>query len=44
MKKLEKEELKKIDGGGIFGITIIAAIGVFLAGVLDGFTRPLSCN
>lgn len=46
MKVLNKEEMLKISGGGIsawafFGIG--AAI-VFIAGVIDGFVRPLKCN
>ena len=41
-------ELKKINGGGVSGfIAGIFAVGsfiAFLAGVLDGYTRPLRCN
>lgn len=43
---LEKEELNKINGGGIsFGLatTIIAGI-VFIVGAIDGYIRPLRCN
>ncbi len=43
---LEENELQMISGGGI-GIKIaaaIGAIGVFIAGVIDGILRPLRCN
>ncbi len=46
MKVLANEELMKVNGGGI-GLQIaagIAAVGIFLIGVLDGFLRPLACN
>ena len=46
MRSLKKEEMLKIQGGGIsawvvFGIGTLLS---FLAGVIDGFTRPLSWN
>lgn len=46
MQILKKEEMLTIQGGGIspwviFGIGTLLS---FLAGVIDGFTRPLSCN
>ena len=48
MKLLTNEELKNINGGGVSGfIAGIFAVGsfiAFLAGVLDGYTRPLRCN
>lgn len=46
MEKMNELELKKINGGGLtfWGTIGIAAIVTFIAGVLDGFTRPLKCN
>ncbi len=43
MNTLEKVELKQIEGGAIkAGVAaIIAGIGVFIVGVLDGMLRPL---
>lgn len=43
---LNKEEMKKINGGGlsVWGILGIGTLLVFLAGAIDGFARPLSCN
>lgn len=45
---LEKNELIKITGGassGKIGIgIIIAALGSFIVGIIDGFLRPLACN
>ncbi len=46
MKELTKEELYKINGGGLsigMGIGLIAGIS-FLIGVVDGIIRPLRCN
>lgn len=46
MNKLKKEELIKINGGGVslgFGLLIGAGI-VFIIGIIDGFVRPLQCN
>ena len=46
MKKLKKNELVKINGGGIsigFGLLIGAGV-VFIIGLIDGFVRPLQCN
>lgn len=45
--KLTKEELQKINGGGVSIGIIALAIGAFVtfvAGFLDGFVRPQSCN
>ena len=48
MQKLSIKEMKNINGGGVSGvITAIFGIGsfiAFLAGVLDGYTRPIRCN
>ena len=44
--KLSKEELNNISGGAIFGYKFIILGGIisFIAGILDGYTRPLRCN
>ena len=46
MKKLKSEEIKNIKGGGIsiLGFFGIGSLVTFLAGVIDGFARPLKCN
>jgi lactobin A/cerein 7B family class IIb bacteriocin len=46
MKKIEKNELKNITGGGFnIGIGLgIATLITLLAGIVDGIVRPLSCN
>ncbi len=46
MNKLNKDELENIRGGSATGIIIIGilAIGTIIAGILDGYTRPLRCN
>ena len=44
MIKLEKQNLKKIYGGGFGTCLLIGAGVVFIIGVLDGYTRPLKCN
>ena len=42
--KLNENELKQINGGGIgIGLLITAGI-VFLAWLLDGYVRPSKCN
>lgn len=46
MKKIDKQELKTIYGGG-FNFSIAAIIGAgitFIIGVIDGYIRPLACN
>ena len=46
MIKLDNEDLKKINAGGIsfgLGLAIAGALG-FIIGVVDGFVRPLRCN
>jgi lactobin A/cerein 7B family class IIb bacteriocin len=46
MQYLNNEELKDINGGG-FHFSIIIGIGIaiaFIIGLLDGISRPLSCN
>lgn len=46
MKTLRNEELEQIKGGSATGLVIlgILAFGVIAAGILDGYSRPLSCN
>lgn len=46
MVELQKEELLQIKGGGVsvWGILGIGTLLVFLAGVVDGFARPLTCH
>ncbi len=45
---LNKDELLEVKGGAStnklgWGLIIIS-IGTFIAGVIDGFLRPLKCN
>lgn len=44
--ELNKKELNAINGGGIFKYKFVILGGIisFIAGILDGFTRPLKCN
>lgn len=45
MVELNNNELKTIYGGiGFWTGAGIVGIFIFLAGVIDGFTRPLKCN
>lgn len=42
---LKDNDLMEIQGGAKYSILIaIGAIGVFIAGVIDGILRPLKCN
>ncbi len=43
---LKEQELNQIVGGGISYtlLGILTAVGVFVAGVVDGILRPLKCN
>ena len=45
---LKDDEAKNITGGGSgskLGIGIIlAALGSFIVGIIDGYLRPLKCN
>ena len=46
MVELQKEELVDMLGGSsklTIGV-IIGIVGTLLAGILDGFLRPLKCN
>ena len=46
MKKLSKDEMKNISGGGISisAVALIAGGITMLIGALDGFFRPLGCR
>lgn len=44
MRNLDNRELEKINGGSVWTGIAIAAIIVFLSGVLEGFTNPGGCN
>lgn len=46
MKKMEEQELKQVEGGGLsaLGIAGLIALGAFLVGVFDGIARPLGCQ
>lgn len=46
MKKMEEQELKQVEGGGIgtWGVIGIIALGAFLVGLFDGIARPIGCN
>lgn len=46
MNILEKEQLIKINGGGIsLGVgAIIFSVAVFIIGLVDGYVRPLACR
>lgn len=46
MIELEKEEMKKIDGGASTAIiaTVVAGIVVFITGILSGYSNPQKCN
>ena len=41
---LEDLYLKNISGGGYTFLAVIAGIVTFIAGVIDGYVRPLKCN
>lgn len=46
MNKLNNDELKKINGGGIsFGSILGIGAGLtFIIGLIDGYVRPLACR
>ena len=46
MKKLKINEMKRISGGGlsIMGFFGIGSLVTFIAGIIDGFVRPLKCR
>ncbi len=43
---LKEQELLEIEGGAIRYalLATLGAIGIFIAGVVDGILRPLRCN
>ena len=44
---LEENELNSISGGGALAWEILTGIGVvitLIAGIFDGYMRPLKCN
>lgn len=46
MTKLTEKELIQLEGGGVslwIGCGIVA-LAILIAGIIDGFTRPLSCH
>lgn len=46
MNKIKEEKMLEITGGAVSKSVLlaIAAAGVFIVGVFDGFFRPLKCN
>ncbi len=48
VEQIEKEELKKLVGGGVStGVSVALALTagiVFVIGVIDGYLRPLLCH
>ena len=48
VEQIEKEELKKLVGGGVStGVSLALALTagiVFVIGVIDGYLRPLLCH
>ena len=44
IKKISKEELQEMNGGGFLGIAGIITGIVFVIGVIDGFVRPKKCT
>lgn len=45
MIKLTEQETKKLSGGlSLFGGFSLVGLGIFIIGILDGFTRPLACR
>ena len=44
MNEISKNELKKINGGGIGLGLLFGGLATFLIGVIDGFVRPLKCR
>lgn len=46
MKNLEKEQLKQIWGGSATSVLLISILGLgtIIAGIVDGFLRPLKCH
>ena len=45
-KELDDQELMQVTGGAIKWavVGLIAGIGAFLAGIVDGYLRPFKCR
>lgn len=46
MKKLNIEEMKKVEGGASVALigTIVGTVIAFLVGVFNGYANPQKCN
>lgn len=46
MKKINQNEMKKINGGGIkVGVVMaLGALASFIIGIIDGYIRPIACK
>lgn len=45
MIEVSNEELKQVEGGiGVWIAAGITALVIFIAGIVDGFVRPLECH
>lgn len=46
MKKLEEEQMKKIEAGGVnwVAVTFISGAISFVIGIIDGLVNPKKCN
>lgn len=46
MQKLNEKQLYNISGGAIKSSVLLglAAVGVLIAGIIDGLLRPLKCH
>ena len=45
MSKLQEKETEEIKGGlSLLGGFSLVGLGIFIIGILDGFTRPLACR
>ena len=44
MNKINDDELKQIEEGGIGWGLILGGVVTFLIGIFDGITRPLACH
>ena len=46
MKKLSDNEMYEVEAGAFskFTLGVVAGVGVFIVGVIDGFLRPLKCH
>lgn len=46
MKKLDKNELMKINGGSstVLIVSLVAGVITFVTGILSGYSNPQKCN